>query len=125
MRFQDTIVGHLYGHMNIDHFFFLDVEDLEQDSFTSSYSSSSESLYARPKASHDESNEDDENDGGDGNDGEEPLETLGRSSDTAMQQKLYDAFDDMPKSLKIRDYAVVNVGPSVVPTYLPSVRVFA
>ncbi|KAH8830912.1 endopolyphosphatase [Flagelloscypha sp. PMI_526] len=29
LRFQDTIVGHLYGHMNDDFFFFLDSEDLE------------------------------------------------------------------------------------------------
>ncbi|KAK7470626.1 Endopolyphosphatase [Stygiomarasmius scandens] len=31
LRFQDTIVGHLYGHMNADHFFFLEAEDLELD----------------------------------------------------------------------------------------------
>ncbi|KAJ7771376.1 endopolyphosphatase [Mycena maculata] len=29
LRFQDTIVGHLYGHMNADHFFFLEADDLE------------------------------------------------------------------------------------------------
>ncbi|KAH8094784.1 Metallo-dependent phosphatase-like protein [Cristinia sonorae] len=26
LRFQDTIVGHLFGHMNADHFFFLDAQ---------------------------------------------------------------------------------------------------
>ncbi|KAF7352779.1 RFX-type winged-helix domain-containing protein [Mycena venus] len=29
LRFQDTIVGHLFGHMNADHFFFLEANDLE------------------------------------------------------------------------------------------------
>ncbi|KAI9512181.1 Metallo-dependent phosphatase-like protein [Russula earlei] len=29
LRFQDTILGHLYGHMNIDHFFLLEAGDLE------------------------------------------------------------------------------------------------
>ncbi|KAJ7700104.1 hypothetical protein B0H17DRAFT_279239 [Mycena rosella] len=29
LRFQDTILGHLYGHMNADHFFFLEANDLE------------------------------------------------------------------------------------------------
>ncbi|KAJ7368315.1 Metallo-dependent phosphatase-like protein, partial [Mycena albidolilacea] len=29
LRFQDTIVGHLFGHMNADHFFFLEAGDLE------------------------------------------------------------------------------------------------
>jgi len=28
LRFQDTILGHLYGHMNADHFFFLEASDL-------------------------------------------------------------------------------------------------
>ncbi|KAF7292470.1 RFX-type winged-helix domain-containing protein [Mycena chlorophos] len=28
LRFQDTILGHLYGHMNVDHFFFLEADDL-------------------------------------------------------------------------------------------------
>ncbi|KAJ7047361.1 endopolyphosphatase [Mycena alexandri] len=29
LRFQDTILGHLYGHMNADHFFFLEADDLD------------------------------------------------------------------------------------------------
>ncbi|KAL0579696.1 Endopolyphosphatase [Marasmius crinis-equi] len=29
LRYQDTIVGHLYGHMNADHFFFVEAVDLE------------------------------------------------------------------------------------------------
>ncbi|KIK97145.1 hypothetical protein PAXRUDRAFT_825228 [Paxillus rubicundulus Ve08.2h10] len=28
LRFQDTILGHLFGHQNIDHFFFLEADDL-------------------------------------------------------------------------------------------------
>lgn len=28
LRFQDTILGHLFGHMNADHFFFLEAQDL-------------------------------------------------------------------------------------------------
>jgi len=29
LRFQDTILGHLFGHMNNDHFFLLEAEDLQ------------------------------------------------------------------------------------------------
>ncbi|KAJ3778876.1 endopolyphosphatase [Lentinula raphanica] len=29
LRFQDTIVGHLYGHRNADHFFFVEAKDME------------------------------------------------------------------------------------------------
>lgn len=28
LRYQDTILGHLFGHMNVDHFFFLDARTL-------------------------------------------------------------------------------------------------
>jgi len=29
LRFQDTILGHLYGHKNADHFYFLQADDLD------------------------------------------------------------------------------------------------
>ncbi|KAF4619842.1 hypothetical protein D9613_005070 [Agrocybe pediades] len=29
LRYQDIILGHLFGHMNVDHFFFLEAVDLE------------------------------------------------------------------------------------------------
>jgi len=29
LRFQDTILGHLYGHMNVDHFSFIRADDLD------------------------------------------------------------------------------------------------
>ncbi|KAF8165337.1 endopolyphosphatase [Crassisporium funariophilum] len=29
LRYQDTVLGHLFGHMNVDHFFFLEAIDLE------------------------------------------------------------------------------------------------
>ncbi|EKM59064.1 uncharacterized protein PHACADRAFT_249247 [Phanerochaete carnosa HHB-10118-sp] len=31
LRYQDTVLGHLFGHMNVDHFFFLDARTLESD----------------------------------------------------------------------------------------------
>ncbi|KAI0068865.1 endopolyphosphatase [Artomyces pyxidatus] len=34
LRYQDTILGHLYGHMNNDHFFLLEADDLQFPSET-------------------------------------------------------------------------------------------
>ncbi|GJE84018.1 endopolyphosphatase [Phanerochaete sordida] len=31
LRYQDTILGHLFGHMNVDHFFFLDARTLASE----------------------------------------------------------------------------------------------
>lgn len=56
----------------------------------------------------------------------ELVNTFGRNTDTALQQDLLKDFGDMPKisKLKLEDYTVVNVSPSVIPTYLPGVRVY-
>nr|XP_019009111.1 endopolyphosphatase [Kwoniella pini CBS 10737]OCF47892.1 endopolyphosphatase [Kwoniella pini CBS 10737] len=88
LRYQDTIVGHLFGHMNIDHFFFIDVDELENT----------------PR-----------------------LGDIGifGAADT-LKEELKKDFQDMPgpKDLKLKDYVVVNVAASVIPTYLPGLRIF-
>jgi endopolyphosphatase len=85
----------------VDHFFFIDVDELEH---TQGFASKAEkvSLF------------------------NQRMSTFGRNGDTALQQDLFKDFDDMPKvsKMKLEDYTVVNVSPSVIPTYLPGVRVF-
>ncbi|KAI1786520.1 Metallo-dependent phosphatase-like protein [Ganoderma leucocontextum] len=94
MRYQDTILGHLYGHMNVDHFFLLDAEQL-----------------ARPRNKSVASNE-------------------GASTFKSKKKELYKTlmqeFSDLPRyeNLDHDNYGVVNVAPPVVPTYLPSFRIF-
>jgi len=94
LRFQDTILGHLFGHMNADHFFFLEGIDLEIV----------------------------------------PIEdqTKYGESDIKMQglfKTLLEEFSALPKSAKDtkhEEYAVVNVGPSIVPNpYVPAFRIFS
>ncbi|EIW71731.1 hypothetical protein TREMEDRAFT_27201, partial [Tremella mesenterica DSM 1558] len=87
LRYQDTIVGHLFGHMNVDHFFFLDVIELEDGAFG----------------------------------------TFGRSANNGLRDELKKDFGEMPgpQAIKLKDYVVVNVGASVIPTYLPGVRVYS
>lgn len=86
MRFQDTILGHLFGHMNTDHFFFLEAIDLQKVPIK---------------------------------DGEMDI-----SKKKALFESLIQEFSTLPKSAKdtkYEDYAVVNVGPSVVPNpYIPT-----
>jgi len=43
LRFQDTILGHLYGHKNADHFYFLEADDLKL--WTDPKSSSNKGLF--------------------------------------------------------------------------------
>ncbi|TBU49566.1 Metallo-dependent phosphatase-like protein [Dichomitus squalens] len=94
LRYQDTILGHLYGHMNMDHFFLLDANQLSRPRNMSSTSDNGISTLKQKK--------------------KELYKTL-------MQE-----FSDLPKyeNLDHDNYGVVNVAPPVVPTYLPSFRIF-
>lgn len=44
----------------------------------------------------------------------------------SLPDELLKDFGGMPKinKVKLEDYVVVNVAPSIVPTYLPGIRVF-
>ncbi|KAG1896469.1 Metallo-dependent phosphatase-like protein [Suillus fuscotomentosus] len=46
LRFQDTILGNLYGHLNVDHFSFLDADEINTSSKTSSRGTLFETLIA-------------------------------------------------------------------------------
>ncbi|GBE79453.1 Endopolyphosphatase [Sparassis crispa] len=96
LRYQDTILGHLYGHMNADHFFFMDAETIS--------STSVPSLTDDP----------------------DEIDTLGRKKelyDTLI--RTFADLPKGTKNISYDDYGVVNVSPSVVPNpYLPSFRIF-
>ncbi|KIK37842.1 hypothetical protein CY34DRAFT_15428 [Suillus luteus UH-Slu-Lm8-n1] len=46
LRFQDTILGNLYGHLNVDHFSFLDADEIDMSTEISSSSTIFETLIA-------------------------------------------------------------------------------
>ncbi|TRM67571.1 Metallo-dependent phosphatase-like protein [Schizophyllum amplum] len=125
LRYQDTILGHFYGHMNADHFFFIEEGDLDpfmedevgamttleetrgaSEVVTSLFDPSTSSEVTRLQE-----------------DGPGPL----FKSD--LWETLVDDFGELPGEKKVTDldeYAVVNVGPSVVPNpYVPTFRVYA
>ncbi|WWD20090.1 hypothetical protein CI109_104564 [Kwoniella shandongensis] len=117
LRYQDTIVGHLFGHMNIDHFFFIDVDELEATSLPKAEFSafSNVSSLVGPRLHH-------------GSDlaGSGRYRIQGRSGAQSLQAELKKDFGEMPgpRILKMKDYAVMNVAPSVIPTYYPGIRIF-
>jgi endopolyphosphatase len=56
-----------------------------------------------------------------------PLSRLqSRTRSGTLEGDVLRDFQDLPKPKKLHldDYAIINVGPSVIPTYFPSVRVF-
>ncbi|KAF9109858.1 Endopolyphosphatase, partial [Mortierella sp. AM989] len=102
LDYRDVIVGHLYGHANIDHFFFL-----------------SENKRGKARIPEDEEEEEE---------GDQALSLIDnpfRLSDLdAYLEALWKQYDDIPKDAKHGNYAVVQVSPSIVPAYYPAMRVF-
>ncbi|KAL5507973.1 hypothetical protein ACEPAH_5591 [Sanghuangporus vaninii] len=96
LRYQDTILGHLFGHMNVDHFFFLESEDTILPD---------EDLSATRRK-----------------------DEIDEQSHSSLAEVLFEDFSALPKKAKtdLDEYAIINVGPSVVPNpYLPTFRVYA
>lgn len=110
---------------NVDHFFFIDVDELEATNisppggkfahpFSMLNTSSLPELETSPLQG--------------------PLlrsssryQTMGRSGNNGLAAELKKDFGEMPgpEKLKLKDYVVVNVPPSIIPTYLPGIRVYS
>lgn len=153
LEYQDVIVGHLFGHANIDHFFLLGngkkikkakvattttrtrktmlVETLSGDEEEFEYIRDIETETMVDDEDEEEEEEDeDEEDEEDVSDRinvleEEdniPFHPLGLST---YLQDLWTQYSSIPKKFKLNKYAIVQVSPSVVPTYYPTLRVFS
>ncbi|CAE6533008.1 unnamed protein product [Rhizoctonia solani] len=88
LRYQDTILGHLFGHKNVDHFIVHSIDTI---------------LDPTPS-----------------------MRITGRNKEAQISDRLYADFKALSKKEKVDydDYFVLNIGPSVIPEYTPSVRVF-
>ncbi|BGO93180.1 hypothetical protein NBRC10512_007569 [Rhodotorula toruloides] len=98
LAWQDTVVGQLFGHMNVDFFSFLQDSDTSQPARSACSSRSSSS----------------------------PAPNDLRALSSSLLSSTYSLYSHLPPSHKTheKDYAPVYVSPSVIPTYLPGVRVW-
>ncbi|KAG0254140.1 Endopolyphosphatase [Mortierella polycephala] len=130
LRYQDVIVGHLFGHANIDHFFLLsestvtgtssdadEIEESEMGAEAGRIRGSTQKNFRTTGMTR--SRQQDE----DINDNEYDLfHGLGLNS---YLLELWRQYEGIPKHVKLNDYAVVLVSPSVIPTYNPTLRVYS
>ncbi|KAG9123357.1 hypothetical protein FRC07_015054 [Ceratobasidium sp. 392] len=87
LRYQDTIVGHLFGHKNVDHFMIYGVDD----------------ILSPPS-----------------------MRITGRNKESSIAENVRASCKEFARKKKLDydDYFIVNIGPSVIPEYTPSVRIF-
>ncbi|KAG0317831.1 Endopolyphosphatase [Dissophora globulifera] len=111
LEYQDVIVGHLYGHANIDHFFLLSTNKKGKDRYETLEDGDQDQDQDMDMDIDDE-DKDDEYD---------PFHILGLGT---YLDSLWQQYDSIPKKVKSSTYAIVQVSPSVVPAYHPTLRVF-
>jgi endopolyphosphatase len=110
LAFQDVIVGHLYGHANVDHFFLLSrgagKESGEDEGVSLEIPAMDNSTLVeeKPDVKTNESR---------------------AMSLAAYLVDLWTQYDSVHSRAQLKDYAIVMVSPSVIPTYNPSLRVFS
>ncbi|KAH6659986.1 Metallo-dependent phosphatase-like protein [Truncatella angustata] len=143
-QYRDVVVGSLYGHMNIDHFFLQDTRDINLNYFDTS--SEDYSMYEETKKNHDKKSkihiaEDASQDGfrlqGRADYLTElrsdwaklPRAALHASSDDDLEAEKKHKKHKKPKKHPLggehaERYQLSLVSPSIVPNYFPTLRVF-
>ncbi|GMK57666.1 hypothetical protein CspeluHIS016_0405000 [Cutaneotrichosporon spelunceum] len=131
LRYQDTIVGHHYGHQNVDHFFFMDVPELETVSKgVSAAVNGTRYLEIESQDRLLQPTIDDYSYPGPEVRGPHFLESgrfkiFGRKKSALLLQLLKKSYGGLPAEIKYKDYAVINVAPSIIPTYQPAARIYS
>ncbi|KAM0790028.1 hypothetical protein ACM66B_005357 [Microbotryomycetes sp. NB124-2] len=126
LAYHDTIVGHLFGHLNVDHFTMLQAKD--------AYGRRKKHIKRKGKKGKKRFSWYGAADGdGDDDTNEEAVHDSDfdarphiQGSVSALLSDLLDQYKALPSpnKAKVQDFSVVNVNPSVIPTYLPAFRIW-
>ncbi|KAL1920230.1 uncharacterized protein VTP21DRAFT_1376 [Calcarisporiella thermophila] len=128
LKYGDVIVGQLFGHNNLDHFSLISKDDLRKAKFLGSQEAGNTTRNYRQKSLSQ------------GMEGLSPKEILSAHSTTTSEisaslidyiDDLFDMYKNIPpreddgdEDIVSREYTVINVSPSVVPVFNPTLRVF-
>lgn len=132
LDFQDVIIGHLYGHANMDHFFFFDKDDVKGEK-KEKFNVRDRRRILQNAQRHETGSScldsfDDARCLGDfGLESEH--EYVSGKGHIGIQSYVDDIYDDYKqiaehKEWNLDNFALINVAPSVIPTYYPSMRIF-
>ncbi|KAG0236318.1 Endopolyphosphatase [Actinomortierella wolfii] len=117
LKYQDVIVGHFFGHANIDHFIVMSDDAISKFPGLKTVEDTNEENNNNKEITMAVDEDDD---------GFAATE-FNRYSATGLSSyliELWEQYESIPKHAKLNNYAIANVGPSVIPTYNPSLRVY-
>ncbi|CAG8482630.1 11859_t:CDS:2 [Dentiscutata erythropus] len=111
IKYHDLILGHYYGHSNMDHFFFIGAKK-SLSKFRNNYPED------YPEDSTGENYDDD-------NFVKTAMKTPSAKIDKYLK-KLYNHYRSVPPLTKGvgKEYAVIHINPSVIPVFNPALRIF-
>ncbi|KAG0356896.1 Endopolyphosphatase [Podila minutissima] len=130
LAYQDIIVGHLYGHANIDHFFLLSDRKTEtslREGDVRRGAKQHRFMVPNAESIMDENEVKDmdqaEMNYGTLDDGQHHVATSVALS--TYLEALWVQYDGIPNESDPSRYAIIQVSPSMIPTYNPTLRVFS
>ncbi|KAN0059805.1 Endopolyphosphatase [Thecaphora frezii] len=116
LRYQDTVVGQHFGHMNTDAFFIQEDQEAlyAATEDAAALSESEQVMLAEDKLDVEEGEE------------EEDGEDIHVQGDAGLPGDLRLDFSSLPGKARTNEdyYSVFLVAPSIIPTYYPSIRVY-
>uniref|UniRef100_A0A1D1XWA1 Endopolyphosphatase n=1 Tax=Anthurium amnicola TaxID=1678845 RepID=A0A1D1XWA1_9ARAE len=136
LKYQDIILGHFYGHSNMDHFFFISANGIKKDNPNPKEDDEVLLMDDEDLYEEDDDNGDDDN----GDDDNETVEHQGGQINKQANEKVETNVKDIKEYMKkllnhyltlppltddiVKEYAVVHINPSIIPTFFPALRIF-
>ncbi|PKY39460.1 hypothetical protein RhiirA4_337444 [Rhizophagus irregularis] len=129
LKYQDIILGHYYGHSNMDHFFFISSSGVKKDNPKDDeevLSIDDDDLYDETEnVENDDETVEDTRIHQEGQEEDGKIETKVKDLKKYMKQLLthYRALPPLTED-NVKNYAVVHINPSIIPTFFPALRIF-
>ncbi|RIA88153.1 Metallo-dependent phosphatase-like protein [Glomus cerebriforme] len=132
LKYQDIILGHYYGHSNMDHFFFITANGVKKghplDDDNEVLSLDDDDLYEEEEEIVDDDDDDEtvEDQEKQINENENGKIVTKVKNIKKYMKKLLNHYRTLPPLTDdvVKDYAVVHINPSIIPTFFPALRIF-
>ncbi|CAG8525162.1 13258_t:CDS:2, partial [Acaulospora colombiana] len=125
LKYHEIILGHYYGHSNMDHFFFIGANVIDKNR----NNTNDEIIFTK-----DEDDYDDLYERVDSNESSSPKDNFNEESSVKVSSesdidnylnKLLNQYQTVPPvtDAVAKDYAVIHINPSIIPVFYPALRI--
>ncbi|CAG8466833.1 3751_t:CDS:2 [Acaulospora morrowiae] len=124
LKYHEVILGHYYGHSNMDHFFFIGANVIDKNR----NNTNDEIILAKDDEDYDSYDDvyEDESPSKEDSYNDEPSVNISSESEIDKYlDKLLNHYQSVPPISEVvaEDYAVVHINPSIIPVFYPALRI--